>query len=258
MAYSGEDYPQQIDPLDLLKDSPAIVIRIGGNSITPRGTTSPDYDLLDGLAELVAYCAEPPKSVIVVPGGVGGHLFIEWAREAASSEAFINSLGCALIDIAAQILADQLARVLGRRDIAVCPRPATTINDLLSILSTFSVAVCQSDIRGAISSDSLALLVADAVESPLLSIKRQLPFMSRALPAPSGCLEFTHHIGLTDIEQLILADELVESAGWHHSLDTWALRLLRRPSMRLSFTTATSVREFRSGHKLTEVMKVTR
>ena len=249
--------PFAVNPADLSENFSGLVIRIGGNSITPRGSLTPDYEVLNGLLALTEYCATLGKTVIITCGAMGGHLFLQWARDVKCSDALVNELGCTLLDVGSQILADHFTRSLVPRNIACCPRPATSISDLLSLKSIFSVIMCGAAIRGAISSDSLAILVGEATGNPVLSVKRQLPFQASARPS-GGRVDCTTQVQLSAIQDLINGDSLLEGAGWHHSLDIWALRLLRRPRIQLSFTDAESVKRFPITKALAAVMKVTK
>lgn len=246
-----------IDPQEIIHNDNGLVIRLGGNSLTPRHQAAPDYELLTGLLQLVTYCASRDRHVTIVMGGAGGHLFIEWARKAGCSDASINSVGSALIDIGAHILADQFARNLAAESIACSPKPAKSIEELLTLRRLFSVVISGSGIRGAISSDSLALLISEAVRNPVLSIKQKLPFgsiTSRPDEIPS---DHTCYVTLSEMRRLIEDDANEARAGWHHSLDIWALQLLRRRDARLSFTDSTSIKNFPENLRLTEVLKVT-
>lgn len=247
-----------IDPADIFQNAPGIVLRVGGNSLTPRGGFVADYAVLNGLLFLTQYCANAHIKVVIVPGGVGGHIFIEWARHVGSSDAVINAIGSSLIDLGAQILADYFSRKLTKVDTSSSPKVATSIEELLLLSSMFPVVVCGSGIRGAISSDSMALLVASSMEAPVLSIKRTLPFGGISTVTNPDTQGYTHRVSLNDIEELIANDDLVGSAGWHHSVDVWAVRMLRRPDASLSFTSADSLKQFPETMRLSEVLKVIR
>jgi len=245
-----------IDPIDIVSGNTTIVLRPGGNAITPRGSLTPDYQTISSLLGLVQYLAKAGVKVVVVPGGVGGHVFADWARHVGCSDAFMNSVGCALIDLGAQILADQFSRKLAEADISCPPSAANNVQELLAYHRAYSVVVCQSGIRGAISSDSLALLVAGALRSPVLSIKRNVPFREIISALDPGRENSTHNVALSDIEHFVNSDDLVGSAGWHHSLDVWALRMLRRPGVALSFTSVKALKHFPESFRLDEVLRV--
>jgi hypothetical protein len=245
-----------IDPLAIIKEHDGLVIRIGGNSLTPRHSSEPDYDFLDALLRLVRHYINAERKVTIVVGGVGGHLFTEWARRLNCSDALLNSIGCALMDIGAQILSDFLSRNLSEDKSACCPKSINSIEEMMNYRTFYPAMVCGSGIQGAISSDSLAILVADALKNPILSIKRSIPFKEIILKPAGKSDYFTSFVTVQDVEQLIYNDGLMESAGWHHSLDTWSLRLLRRPTVELSITSVDAVKDFRHTSMLAEVMKI--
>ncbi|MEV5976067.1 hypothetical protein [Streptomyces sp. NPDC052114] len=192
--------------------------------------------------------------IALVTGGVGGNVFLDWARHVGCSDALMNDIGCSLIDIGASIMADHLARAIDSHP--CCPRPAKNIQDLRTLLQQYHTVVSSSRISGATTSDSLSLLMGDALGYPVLSIKRELPFRSSARNPSHVQDDHTCYVTVSDIEKEVTESGIIERAGWHPSLDAWSLRLIRRPSVKLHFTTIDSVLNFPLRKQLLEVMKV--
>ena len=86
-------------------------MRVGGNAVLPRETNRFDRRFLMGVAGIARTLSSEGRKLVVVPGGIGGQVFIDWARDAGCSEALQNRVGCKLIDLAAEILADALQRL---------------------------------------------------------------------------------------------------------------------------------------------------
>lgn len=239
---------------DIAAGTGGILLRVGGNVLTPRATTDVDEAALEAVGKIVCKLAQDGLSITVLPGGVGGNLFLEWARAAGCSDALMNDIGCSLINLGATILADQLARSMRSDGVSCAPRPARTYPDLLTLHDQYSVVVSGACIAGATSSDSLALLLGEALGVPVLSVKRSLPF--EPISTASNTPDCTSHVNLKDIARLLHSESHTERAGFHPSLDTWSLRLLRRPGVSLSITTSEALSRFMEIGHLTPVLKV--
>lgn len=243
-----------VRPWDVAAGAGGIVLRVGGNVLTPRTTSQVAHATVDALGDAVAKAAQDGLSVTVLPGGVGGHLFLEWARTVGCSDAIMNDIGCSLIDIGAAILADHLARKLGTYGVSCAPRSARTYPDVVALHDLYKVVVSGACIAGATTSDSLALLLGEALGVPVLSVKRTLPF--EAISSTSNTSDCTSQVKLRDIADRLMSEDLVERAGHHPPLDTWSLRLLRRPGVSLSITTPTALSRFNETGHLEPVLKV--
>ena len=169
----------------------------------------------------------------------------------------MNGIGCSLMDLAAVIMADFLHR--GLRDIGItcCPKSSGSIQELQVHLGEFQVAVIGSGVAGATTSDSLSLLIGEALGYPVLSVKRELPFRDVAVAALPDADDHTCRVTVAGAERAVHGSGLIERAGWHPSLDVWSLRLLRRPSVRLFFTSVGSLLDAAERGGLASVMKVT-
>ncbi|MET7284844.1 hypothetical protein [Streptomyces sp. NPDC005573] len=244
-----------IHPIALASRTGGVVIRVGGNSITPRGAEGVDQEALRGVVSLVRNLAGFGLRVSVVTGGVGGNVFLDWARSVGCPDALMNEIGCSLIDLGSTIMADHLSRAL--EEGACCPRPARSIQDLRTLLDTYRVVVSSAGIAGATTSDSLSLLIGEALGNPVLSIKRNLPFRAISRDAGSKQEDHTCYVTVAEVEEEIKRSGITDRAGWHPSLDAWSLRILRRPSVSLRFTSNSSLTAYSSNGHLSEVMKVT-
>lgn len=230
------------------------MLRVGGNVLTPRGTVTANRSAIDAVSDLVAAAVQDGVSVTVLPGGVGGHLFLEWARSVGCPDAVMNDIGCSLIDIGAAILADYFARRLPSHGVSCPPRAARTYPDLVTLHNDYPVVVSGACVAGTTTSDSLALILGEARGVPVLSVKRSLPFSDMLEPVAGP--DCTARVRLQDISGQILSGDLVEKAGFHPSLDAWSLRLLRRPGVSLSITTLAALKEFSVTGDLSPVIKV--
>jgi uridylate kinase len=244
---------QRLD--DLSADD--MVLRIGGNVLTPRGSEGFASASIGVITEFIKTVAKRSHQVVLLPGGAGGNVFIELARELGCADAVMNEVGCTLIDMTAIILADYLSRSLELDGIAACPKPASSIRDLKLLRRDYQVVVSSSSIPGATTTDSLSLLIGDAIECPVLSIKRNIPFAD--LPRVYGG---DHHslacVRISNIEKSIASIGLLERSGWHPSLDAWSLRLLRRPTVHLYFTTLEGMQTYVETGLIDPLMKVVR
>lgn len=243
-----------VRPQDLAAETGGIVLRVGGNVLTPRSTSTVDLAAIDALGRAIWRVGRDGLAITVLPGGVGGHLFLEWARAGGCSDAVMNDIGCSLIDLGATILADHLARASRPYDVSCSPQPARTFTEVLALHDRYSVVVSGASVAGATTSDSLALLLGEALGRPVLSIKRQLPFGEIA--SVSEGHDCTSQVRLRDVANVLLSESFVERAGFHPVLDMWSLRLLRRPGVSLSITTPDALASFADTGDLAPVLKV--
>jgi uridylate kinase len=157
---------------------------------------------------------------------MGGQIYLEWGRKLGVSEAVLSDVGRRTIDITAEILAEVLwSRTSGWAD-AGRPRaaPARSRAELLEYTATSRVVVMGCALEGAITSDSLAVLAAELLGFDVLSVK------ATGLAA----LGNASHVDPAHLLAEALVANDVERAGWHPSIDIWALRLLKRSDVRLS------------------------
>ncbi|MGV9674558.1 hypothetical protein ACWDSJ_04685 [Nocardia sp. NPDC003482] len=245
-----------IDPVAVAGSRGGIVIRIGGNAATPRGSNSTNIAIFDAICELVYHLTKSGNRAVIVPGGFGGHIFLDWARNVGCSDALMNEVGSSLIDISAYILADSFSRLLTPREVKCDPVVPKSHSELVALYRCNDVVFSGSSIKGAISSDSLSLLIGSALKLPVLSIKRANPF--RDLPSYTE-REFTSHtaeVNLADISTSIYNGTEQDGAGFHPALDSWSLRLLRRDDASLFVTDILSILGFSEVGRLENIIKV--
>lgn len=200
-----------------------LVLKLGGNALMPRGMAIPDQDVLAHLSEYVGSRIEDRQRSVIVPGGVGGHLFIEWARRNECSDSLMNDVGCRLIDLSALILSEILHETTGKKS---CPQPARTLQELRTFTEQYPAVVSGATAQGAITSDSQAVLIAQALGWEPLLIKRELPFLDLAGSQPQA-------IDVVDLDIKRVRDEVFANAassrpGWHPSIDPLALSIAER------------------------------
>lgn len=244
------------NPLSLSCATGGLVIRMGGNVLTPRGSVAADRDALDGILHFVKSSAALGLDITLLPGGVGGNIFLEWGRQVECSDAIMNGVGCSLIDLGATIIADYFHRALDADGIPACAKPARGIDEIRTLHSAFRVVVSASGIAGAITSDSLSLLIGEALGHPILSIKRSLPFAQLAEQCSDISETHTCHIEVSDLARVSNEYDVIEQAGWHPALDTWSIRLLHRSSIDLFITTIDAILAYSDEGRLTPVMKI--
>jgi uridylate kinase len=235
---------------NILRDS--MVVKLGGNAFVPRGQVSPGPSSLEGIITLLQGVANRGNKVVLVPGGIGGHFHIEWARSAGCSDALINTIGCQLIDLGSTILADCLSRQLLSN--AVSPIPARTWGELRHSLGIYDVVVCGHIAPGAITSDSLALMIAEGLGWPLLLIKHALPYAEESVDRPSNGIR---SVSATAILNRLDSAALVGKPGWHGPIDGWALAKIQRGSGDVWITTSEALKQLNTNDEaLTPIMQL--
>jgi uridylate kinase len=213
-----------------------VVLKVGGNVLMPRGTDRPDTTVVDGVAAFIRHAQEGrARKVVVVPGGFAGQIVIEWARELGAADLLLNDLGCTLIDAAARILTDALSRKLSLDGITVSASVARSFEQLTE--STRESAVTVSGVLGpgGLTSDSLAIMIAGALNWPVVLVKQRTPF--RELLPDDMSPEVLRSIKASDVLEVVLQEYQEMRPGNHPSLDLWALQMLRRDRQNAYLTT---------------------
>jgi uridylate kinase len=201
-----------------------IVVKAGGNAIWPRTAAGIDRRFLESLLTFVRYLINQGETVVLVPGGVGGQHFINWARDAGCSDAEMNEVGCTLINAAALILSRYFMKRVGDA-FRTCPIVAANYADLQIYSNSHNLVVAGVALPGAVTSDSLAALAAEHLGAKLIIIKSSYPYEAQRL---EFAREGKRYISTKAITAHITSNNTPFSAGYHASLDYVCLRVLER------------------------------
>ena len=205
-----------------------MVIKAGGNAIWPRAAAGIDQQFLTCLLALVQHLIKREgETVVLVPGGVGGQFFISWAREAGCSDAEMNDVGCTLINTAAIILSRYFTK-RSQDSFRTCPVVAETLADLHIYSQSYEFVVAGVAVPGAVTSDSLAALIAEHFGAKLIILKSRYPYETEHLEfARDG----NRYISNRAIAAHIARINAPFTAGHHASLDYVCLRVLERAGL---------------------------
>jgi len=205
-----------------------MVLKAGGNVLYPRSTNYIDDDFIAALITYMArHLLHRYERLILVPGGVGGELFINWGRRAGCTEPQLDEIGCSLINMSAAILKRTIRKALDDA-VTVCPIVPLTLDQLDQVVDQFQIIVAGCAIPHALTSDSLAASMAEHLGADLRIIKSAKPFIEgegvylgseQRILSLSGLLAFHTSLKSTEV------------AGHHPSIDYLCLRILRRANL---------------------------
>ena len=220
-----------------------IVVKAGGNAIWPRGAEAVDEQFMAALVAFVRQLISDGDRVVLVPGGVGGQYFIPWAREVGCSEAEMNHIGCTLINTAALIVRRYFSAHHGSA-FRTCPVVAQSLADVELHSESFDLVVSGASSPGAITSDSLAALIAEHLRARLVIIKSGYPYEAERMETTEG----NHRV----ISNRRLSDYITRGgtpfrAGHHASLDYVSLRVVERANLETALLSAGDLLAWRSG-----------
>lgn len=222
----------------------ALVLKIGGNVVQPRSTNLIDLLFIEKLFDYVdAILVKRYKHIIILPGGIGGELFINWGRQAGCSEVELSAIGCSLINMSAAIL-NRISRLkLGHR-LKVCPYVPLTLTELALSVDQFEVVICGCSIPGAITSDSLGALIAEHTNSDFAMVKNGPPF--------DGEVSFytdqtSRTISLSKLISFYSSLAYTELAGRFPSIDYQCLRVIRRSRIPTTIILKKTILDWRDG-----------
>lgn len=223
-----------------------IVVKAGGNAIWPRGADTVDEPFMTAFVALLRHLVKDGTRVVLVPGGVGGQYLISWARRAGCSEAEMNHVGCTLIDMAALVLCRYLRRYHDS-SFRVCPAVGRSHAEIELYSESFDVLLSGVSLTGAITSDSLAALLAEHLRARLIIVKSRYPYESE-------CLETTEAgdrvISNRVLSEYITRDGIPFQAGHHASLDYVSLRVIARANLEAAILSSGDLLNWRSGESL--------
>jgi uridylate kinase len=215
---------------------PGVVVKVGGNVLMPRGAVRPDTTAVEGIASFVRHAQDGGnRKVVIVPGGFAGQIVVEWARELGASDLLLNDLGCTLIDVAARILADALSRRLSADGLSVSPEVAGSFETLGALCRHNVVTVAGVLGPGALTSDSLAIMIASALGWPIVLVKLGEPFQTSGLKTAMS--DGVPSLSASELLKVLSPQHGDMRPGNHPSLDIWALELLRRDKQTAYLTT---------------------
>lgn len=223
-----------------------IVVKAGGNAIWPRGAEAVDEQFISALVAFLRKLVSDGDRVVLVPGGVGGQYLISWARRAGCSEAEMNQVGCTLINTAALIVCRYLRRHHDS-DFRACPMVAHSLAEIELYSGSFDVITSGVSLTGAVTSDSLAALLAEHLRAKLLIIKSRYPYESEHMETVEGG---NRVISNRILSQYVTRDGIPFHAGHHASLDYVCLRVLARANLDAALLSAGDLLRWRSGDPL--------
>lgn len=226
-----------------------LTIKIGGNTIWPRGSSNIDVVFLDRLFRYLKEAICPKEKVILVPGGVGGQVFINWGRESGCSEASLNEVGCHLINISAMILTSFAKTRLAHAS-KVCPSVAGSPREIDQHLQIFDFVVAGCSVEGAVTSDSLAALIAEHTNSRLMIVKRNTPFH------PGTSFYTSEDKSIMSLDKIIehsMSISMAGRAGHNISIDPICLMILKRSKTPTEILLKDSLLEWESGRILRSI-----
>ena len=202
-----------------------ITIKIGGNPVFPRDKDNIDIEFLNIFFEYCQYlCKQKDEKIIIIPGGIGGQVFIEWGQKVGCSEGELNEVGCVLINTSAKILS-RMARnfIYSKED--VCPYVALTASDLDTAICKYRVILSGVSMQGAVTSDSLSALVAEHTKSKLFFIKNGRPY-----PKETSFYDDIDYknINFYKLSKFIIDHDKKMLAGCHPSIDYMCLKIMER------------------------------
>jgi uridylate kinase len=209
-----------------------IVIKVGGNVLMPRSTDKFDTDFILSLAAFskALLLNDPQLQIIIVPGGAGGQFFLALGKEAGCSEAELNVFGCALIAMAAKVIARYMESTLGS-GLPVCRIVPENLNELESSLKGNRLVVCACCVVGSVTSDSLAALIAEHTNARLKLVKRGVPFRD---DESVDVRDRYQPLSLRHLLDLQAKNPQVERSGRYPSIDYLCLRVIQRAHLSAS------------------------
>jgi uridylate kinase len=227
-----------------------VVLKAGGNVIYPRESNHIDRDFLQSLGRFVElHLLQHYECVVLVPGGIGGELFIKWGRQEGCTEPELDEVGCALIDISALIISRALRSNLSDRGL-VSPTVPKTLDSLSQALGKYKIIVAGCAIPHALTSDSLAASIAEHASADLKLVKGSKPFGGESsFYEDAAC----HTISLARLLAYHASLKEIEKAGHYPSLDYLCLRIIRRAKLPSTIVLKDSVVEWRPGVEVQEI-----
>jgi uridylate kinase len=202
-----------------------VVLKAGGNVLNPRDSGLIDGDFLRTLLRFVeVHLLQSYERVVLVPGGIGCELFLQWGRLEGCTEPELDEIGCALINISASIINRAAISNLVDRSV-ISPTVPKTLDALSQALDKYRLTVAGCAIAHALTSDSLAASIAEHTSADLIFVKNSQPFngeLSFYQDETRSVLKLermmTYHSSMNEMER----------AGHHPSLDHLSLRIIRR------------------------------
>lgn len=227
-----------------------LVIKAGGNVLYPRATGQIDSQLLLHFYNFVDQCLLNQFShVVIVPGGVGGELFIKWGRSQGCTEPELNEIGCRLIDMTAMIVSRGLRQAL-REKTMICPTVPRTLDSLSTALSQYRVIAAGCAISNAITSDSLAASIAEHAHAEFKLLKSSPPFDGeKSFYTGPDCKA----ISLSKLQAFCNTHDRTELAGNHPSIDYLCLRIIRRAKLRTTIVLKDQICSWQPGANISEI-----
>lgn len=197
-----------------------IVIKTGTNATSAAKGASLSLKPLRSIAAAVArLTADGSRRVVVVAGGTAAHMYINTARLFAASEATLALIGEHIVEANTLIIQSAIAHY----GCDVAPRVAHTVAEVDEALARHAICVA-GVIPGAISTDSIAALIAEHIGADLLIfVKKGLIF--RETPD-----RVVAEITATDLLQMLRDKN--QRAGDKAPIDMLAAVVLRRCGVR--------------------------
>jgi uridylate kinase len=228
----------------------SVVVKAGGNVLYPRATNRVDREFLGALyLFLQGFLLQWYDRVVLVPGGIGGELFIKWGREEGCTEAELDQIGCSLIGMSAAILNRALLANCEEGKI-VCPSPPTDLGSLSRALAQYRLITVGCAIPQALTSDSLAASIAEHASADLKLLKAARPFGGEE----SFYLNTDQKaISLSKLIQFENSTERVARAGHHPSIDCFCLRIIRRAKLNVTIVLKEEIASWKSGEGISEI-----
>ena len=224
-----------------------IVIKVGGNAIWPRDADGIHLQLMESLFAFVRHLVRnEQETVVLVPGGVGGQHFIEWARRVGCSETEMNAVGCTLINMAAFILNSYFLNNSAGH-FQTCPIVVDTFAQLRMHADRYNLLVAGVILPGALTSDSLAALTAEHLGAKLLIIKSSYPYTDEQMERVDNDVRVIHNRELID---RITQRDTPFRAGYHASLDYVCLKVLERARLEAAILSSDDLVAWHSGASL--------
>lgn len=221
-----------------------IVIKAGGNTIWPRGSVHVDLLFVSALCIFLKKLAvEGHNKIVLIPGGVGGQFFIEWARTSGCSEADLNDIGCSLINTAALVMNRTL---LGHASTSfkVCPNLPRTFSDVVMYSESYDLVVSGVSLSGAVTSDSLAALMAESINANLIVVKSTFPYADHSNLFHNKTADT---ISLPHLIDYIHREHAHGKAGHHASFDPLALLIMTRSALQVRLVLKEDIMNSRPG-----------
>lgn len=228
----------------------AVVLKAGGNVIYPRETNRIDVSFLKLLWRFMEQqLLRIYDRVVLVPGGIGGELFIKWGREEGCTEPELDDIGCTLINMSALIL-NRALRAHFTQDHLVCSTIPRTLESLTSALDNYRIVTAGCAIPHALTSDSLAASIAEHAKADLKLLKHSKPF--------GGEQSFYENdradtISLSRLLEYHCSLRAIEVAGHHPSIDYLCLRIIRRAKLPTTVVLKEDIINWTVGKELSEI-----